>query len=898
MPVRTLRLILLALVAAIAGGAATLIHSGDHLAAPAFLHAALGTQGGKSSYVPATGVKVELGDSGYVVRNPTGTVSLASEDAAGGEWNRFERGAVRSTPFGSETVVVTSTRAEQFLTVREHQGKRTWRWRLGTGKLKPKLRVDGGVLVTAGADSAGLRIAPVAILDGSGRDVTPAKASWKLDRSAGEWFLALDLDDAKLPLPYAIDPAVDYPATQYLRNITATTSTAVPANTLGTTSGVVDTTSVTITTGTATGFLQFRPQTTLWGTKGAPSLAPPNGRGWIVDLGGAATPNDTVIPAGNWTFNVRTDASGTSTGGPMNMRFGVWKVATAGGTIGASTMYVDPNGAGSVDNLSLLSTIATQTVNHVIAMPEISLLANEHIIVQLYAYNAVALTTSQTLSLYFNDANAYVQHTAATTRSSVPALVTPANAAFPNTTTPTLTATFSDPDAADTGTVNFRVCADAACTTILSTFSSAALIANGANGSAAVPGAAGLVNGTTYYWQAQNMDNSNVQSAFSASRSFTVDTTAPAVPSLVITESNADSHAIGSTFYYRPAGAGGTFTATATTSDATSLVKHVTFPGLAGGFTPAAPANDTTPAYAQVYTWPATTGTETGAKNVTAEDNATNISAAGTFTVTPDSAVPVTGALTVNSVAASGGGTQSYDSDGTFTIGTRTDYTDALSGIATSTLTREQGTLNADACSAYGAPTTLVGSPAQSGLAAGCYRYILTGTDNVGNATSITTIVKVDTTAPAAPGLVLADSSADVFTTGTTAFYRPAGSGSFDVTASSTDAQSGILDYGFPVLAGFTGSGAAATRTYTLATPTEPNGVKPVTARNPALLSSAATNFTLTSDAVGPTGGALTVNTVAASAAAPRATTATAPSRSAPAPTTAPTRPPASRPLS
>ena len=187
----------------------------------------------------------------------------------------------------------------------------------------------------------------------------------------------------------------------------------------------------------------------------------------------------------------------------------------------------------------------------------------------------------------------------------------------------------------------------------ISTFSSAALLANGANGSAAVPGAAGLVDGTTYYWQAQNKDNSNVLSAFSASRSFTVDTTAPAVPSLVITESNADSHASGSTFYYRPAGAGGTFTATATTSDATSLVKHVTFPGLAGGFTPAAPANDTTPAYAQVYTWPATTGTETGAKNVTAEDNATNISTAGTFTVTPDSAVPVTGALTVNSVAAS-----------------------------------------------------------------------------------------------------------------------------------------------------------------------------------------------------------------------------------------------------
>ena len=267
MPVRTLRLILLALVAAIAGGAATLLASDDRVAAPTFLRAALGTEGGTSTYVPVIGVEVALGDSGYVVRNPTGTISLASEDATGGNWNRFERGAVRSTPFGSESVVVTSTRAEQFLTVRERQGERIWRWRLGTGKLKPKLRVDGSVLVTAGADSAGLRIAPVAILDGAGRDVTPAKASWKLDRSGRDWFLALELDDAKLPLPYAIDPAVDYPATQYLRNTASATQNAVPDYAQLTTSGAADTTSVTITTGTATGFLQFRPQTTLWATK-------------------------------------------------------------------------------------------------------------------------------------------------------------------------------------------------------------------------------------------------------------------------------------------------------------------------------------------------------------------------------------------------------------------------------------------------------------------------------------------------------------------------------------------------------------------------------------------------------------------------------------------------------
>ena len=267
----------------------------------------------------------------------------------------------------------------------------------------------------------------------------------------------------------------------------------------------------------------------------------------------------------------------------------------------------------------------------------------------------------------------------------------------------------------------------------------------------------------------------------------------------------------------------------------------------------------------RTYTLATPTGPN-GAKPVTARNQALLSSAATNFTLTSDSTGPTGGALTVNGVAASGGGSQSYDGDGSFTIGARTDYnSDTASGFATSTLTREQGTLNADVCSAYGAPTTLVGTPAQAGLATGCWRYVLTGTDNVGNTTTITTVVKLDTTAPAAPGLTLADSSADVHTTGTTAFYRPAGTGSFDVTASSTDAQSGILDYGFPVLAGFTGSGAGATRTYTLETPTEPNGAKPVTARNPALLSSAATNFTLTSDAGAPTGGAVTVNGVAAS---------------------------------
>ena len=107
---------------------------------------------------------------------------------------------------------------------------------------------------------------------------------------------------------------------------------------------------------------------------------------------------------------------------------------------------------------------------------------------------------------------------------------------------------------------------------------------------------------------------------------------------------------------------------------------------------------------------------------------------------------PAGGALTVNGTAASVGGTSS-DAGGTFTIGTRTDYTEtqgaAASGLASSTLTRDSATYTNGVCGTYsGSPTTIVGNPNQT-LATGCYRFVLTGLDNVGNTVSLTTDVRV-----------------------------------------------------------------------------------------------------------------------------------------------------------
>src|SRR6185437_10536409 len=103
-----------------------------------------------------------------------------------------------------------------------------------------------------------------------------------------------------------------------------------------------------------------------------------------------------------------------------------------------------------------------------------------------------------------------------------------------NTATPTLAATFADPDTQDTGKVTFEVCTTSNCSSSLGTFdSSNTSLAVNANGSAAVPAGLNLADGT-YYWCAKNVDSSATPSSSSAIRSFTVDTTAPAMSSATV----------------------------------------------------------------------------------------------------------------------------------------------------------------------------------------------------------------------------------------------------------------------------------------------------------------------------------------------------------------------------
>ena len=352
-----------------------------------------------------------------------------------------------------------------------------------------------------------------------------------------------------------------------------------------------------------------------------------------------------------------------------------------------------------------------------------------------------------------------------------------------------------------------------------------------------------------------------------------VDTTPPSTPVLAVSGGTGNTYVVGSTVYTNPqAGFSGGFTVTAAASDLDSGVPQVSFPTLTGyesGGGPVTPAP-----FATTYAWSGATASAAGAQTVTAV-NGSGLTASATFTVTPDTTAPVGGAVLVNGVAATGVGSSSYNTTGSFSVAGLSPYTDAGSGLATSTLVREQASLSANTCgSTWSNATTIAANGLQTGIASGtCYRYTLTGTDRVGNIASVSTIVKVDTTPPTGPALALSAATGNSFISGSTVYTNPqAGlSGGFTVTATTADPETGIAQVAFPSLgSGYSGGGTVTGQSYTStytwsgsgATAT---GQKTVTATNGAGTPSPGT-FTVTPDSAAPTGGTLTVNGIAATA--------------------------------
>lgn len=349
------------------------------------------------------------------------------------------------------------------------------------------------------------------------------------------------------------------------------------------------------------------------------------------------------------------------------------------------------------------------------------------------------------------------------------------------------------------------------------------------------------------------------------------DTTAP---TQVLSLSSASGAYYNGTTIYVKRNAAGSFVLNSAVTDTYVGPASVAFPAITttGWTHPAQTVNTGTGSNPTITYSSSTYSWVSGARRPTNTAIVATDLAGNTLTTTPtfttDNTAPTGGALTVNGTASSTAGTTSNNITGSYTI-VRTDYTDAASGIASSVLTVEQASLTNNTCGTYGSPSTITGAPAQSGIATGCYRYRLTGTDRVGNTVTRSTVVKVDRSAPIGGALTVNGTAA---TAGGTTSYSNAASVPINVRTDFTDAESGL---------------ASSTLVRTQATVT--NGVcgafgTPTTLTgNPTqTLTAGCWRFALTGtdnagnaaplittviwDNTAPTGGALTVNGTAATA--------------------------------
>jgi len=385
-----------------------------------------------------------------------------------------------------------------------------------------------------------------------------------------------------------------------------------------------------------------------------------------------------------------------------------------------------------------------------------------------------------------------------------------------------------------------------------------------------------VVGGFCYRYTLTGTDN--VGNAASVATTVKVDTVAPTNSLSLATASHAFLE--GTTLYYGGA-ASGSFKLVDTVGDSDSGPASATFPALSQTKWTHSKDTVTTPAEgpytSSTYSWSAGATAPTGSQvQFTSADAAGNTSAPTTLTFVSDTTAPSGGALTVNGTAASTGGSTSASSTAGFTIGSRTDYSESQSatksGLESSALTIQSETFTNGTCGSpgsggpYTTPTVIAGT-ANPAIASGfCYRYALTGTDEVGNEASVSTTVKVDTTAPGAPSVTLSSPTGNTFVNGTTVFIDPLSgkSGGFVATGSATDGESGIASIKLPSLSGFASGGG------TLASPFKTTyewsgtaaagavGAQSATATNGSgLTETANAAFTVVSDTTAPTGGSV-----------------------------------------
>jgi hypothetical protein len=328
---------------------------------------------------------------------------------------------------------------------------------------------------------------------------------------------------------------------------------------------------------------------------------------------------------------------------------------------------------------------------------------------------------------------------------------------------------------------------------------------------------------------------------------------------------------VGSTVNYNPA-ATGSFTVGSAASDAGSGVTQVAFPavsGFTGGGAASSPSSGTT--FGTTYSWSANGASPSpGSRSLTATDNA-GLTATRTsaFSIVADTVGPSGGSVDATSLVGTGSRWST-----SLTLNLALSKGSSSLGLAASgaQVLRASAALNTDGsgtCGTYGTYATISGgsdpaSPLANTVPSDdtCYRYEYTVPDSLGLSTTYTSPdIKVDTTpAPSTPTFTFSGLGASTYWSGTgaTVFYKPtAASGTFTVTAHSTDADAGIASYLFPSFPGgwTSTAGTVGLETYSWAavSPTVPAASQSVTATDNAT-HSASGSFTVTADSTGPTG--------------------------------------------
>ena len=307
------------------------------------------------------------------------------------------------------------------------------------------------------------------------------------------------------------------------------------------------------------GYYEFAPAVPLKLTTSVSTNLPSptfSAKGWVVDAAGRVS-----IPSGMWTFTNKFKGTAGPVGTTGHLVVGVYVVDDTGAVV---STVIDPTGAGEnmVANIATTAGTASTITTTINGVGALTLAANQHIYVQ-YWRRQTANQGNTTTTMWVYDGIASITHPAANAYPDVPALN---SVAARVKTTPPLSATFSDPDAADTGTLSFELCSDPACATVLQSGSSAAGLANGATGTWTPPMniADGLHDGT-YYWRAQATDSyaggtgPNV-SGWSGTSSFVVDTVPPGTPTLdsPAAAARVNTTQLGATFVDSDAGDSGT----------------------------------------------------------------------------------------------------------------------------------------------------------------------------------------------------------------------------------------------------------------------------------------------------------------------------------------------------